>query len=153
MTDIKTYTVNGRTYTQRVLVLGQIRQLTEALGGVEIPAGSRLGDIAGILGDRLPQCVAAVLQPEGISHKDKDLVAMAEEFAEHLDIETAGRVIDDFFAVTPAATLAEMIGRLGGVLRMITAGKTAMATGSSSSSSSSPAATSPSGKPSSGATD
>jgi hypothetical protein len=151
--SVKSYTINGRIYTQRIMVLGQIRQLTEALGGVEIPAGARLGNIAGILGDRLPHCAAAVLQPEGVSHKDKDLAAMAEEFAEHLDIETAGRVIDDFFAVTPAATLAEMIGRLGGVFRMIVTGTKATATGSSSSSSSLQAATSPSEQKSSGATD
>ncbi|GAB6191153.1 hypothetical protein [Desulfocastanea catecholica] len=150
---IKKYTIGGKVYTQRIMVLGQIRQLTEAIGGVEIPAGARLGNIAGILGDRLPHCAAAVLQPEGVEHQDKDVAAMAKEFTEHLDIATAGRVIDDFFVLTPATTLAEMIGRLGGVLRMIAAGTKATATGSNSSSSSSPVETSPSGPTSSGATD
>jgi len=149
-TKVKTYTIGGKNYTQRTMVLGQIRHLTEAFGEVEIPPGANLSDIAVILGDRLPGCAAAVLQPEGVLHKDKDLDAMAAEFFENLDIDTANKVIDDFFDLTPSATLATLIGRLGGVLRTM---MSRQATGSSSSSSPSPQETSPKETPSSGDTE
>ena len=34
------YTINDKPYIQRTLVLGQIKQLTETLAGVNIPAGA-----------------------------------------------------------------------------------------------------------------
>lgn len=142
------YTINGKTYTQRMLVLGQIKQLTEALAGVNIPAGAGVGQVAGLIGDHLARCAAVVLQPEGVAHRDKDLAAMEAEFAEHLDIVTADQVIDDFFALTPAATIAKLLGRLRGMFVVAQVG----GAGSMIPSSSSAAATSPSETPSSGDT-
>lgn len=142
------YTINDKTYTQRTLVLGQIKQLTVALAGVNIPAGAGVAEVAGLIGDQLPRCAAVILQPEGVPHKDKDLPALEAEFAEHLDIVTADKVIDDFFALTPAETIARLLGRLRGMFVVARAG----GAGSTTPSSSSPAATSPGGTPSSGDT-
>lgn len=142
------YTINGKTYTQRTLVLGQIKQLTEALEGVSMPAGAGVGQVAGIIGDHLPQCAAVVLQPEGVAHRDKDMAAMEAEFCEHLDIVTADKVIDDFFSLTPAATIAKLLGRLRGMFVAAQAG----GVGSMTPSCSSAVETSPSETPSSGAT-
>lgn len=143
-----TYTINEKTYTQRTLVLGQIKQLTEALQGVNIPAGAGVGQVAGLIGDNLARCAAVILQPEGVAHKDKELEALEIEFAEHLDIVTADKVIDDFFVLTPAAIIARLLGRLRGMFVMTRIG----ATGSTTPSSSLPEATSPGETPSSGAT-
>lgn len=153
MKNVKRYEINGKTYLQRSLVLGQIRQLTEAMAGVAIPPGSDFGDVAGMLADRLPHCAAAVLQPEGVRHEDKDLDALAAEFAEHLDLTTADQVIDDFFALTPATVLTRLLGRIQGVFAGMRLGVAAATMGGLTSSSSSlPEATSPSETPSSGAT-
>jgi hypothetical protein len=143
------YTINGKTYTQRILVLGQIKQLTEALEGASIPAGSGVGQVAGLIGDQLPRCAAVILQPEGVAHRDKDLAALEAEFAEHMDIVTADKVIDDFFALTPAETIARLMGRLRGVF--VVARRTEEA-GSTIQCSSSAAETLPNATPSSGDT-
>jgi hypothetical protein len=145
---MRRYTINDKTYTQRVLVLGQIKQLTEALAGVNIPAGAGVGQVAGLIGDHLVRCAAVVLQPEGVAHRDKDLAAMEGEFAEHLDIITADQVIDDFFALTPATTIAKLLGRLRGMFVVAQVG----GAGSMIPSSSLAAAISPSETPSSGDT-
>lgn len=142
------YIINGATYTQRTLVLGQIKQLTDALADVNIPSGSGVGQVAGLIGEHLPWCAAVILQPEGVTHRDKDLTAMEAEFAEHLDIVTADKVIDDFFALTPAETIARLLGRLRGMFAVAQVG----GAGSTKPSSSSAAATSPSETPSSGDT-
>lgn len=146
---MKTYAINGKTYIQRPMVLGQIRQLTEAMDGLVIPAGSGVAEIAGLLGDRLPRCAAAVLQPEGVPHKEKDLDALAAEFAEHLDLATADQVIADFFEITPATALIRLMGRMQGVLAGMRLGMPA--TGLTSASACSPAETSPKETTSSGA--
>lgn len=142
------YTINDKPYIQRTLVLGQIKQLTEALAGVNIPAGAGVAQVAGLIGEHLPRCAAVILQPEGVTHRDKDLTAMEAEFAEHLDIVTADQVIDDFFALTPAATIARLLGRLRGMFVVAQVG----GAGSTRPSSSSAAAISPSATPSSGDT-
>nr|WP_321466753.1 hypothetical protein [uncultured Desulfobulbus sp.] len=142
------YTINDKTYIQRTLVLGQIKQLTEALAGVDIPAGAGVAQVAGLIGDHLPRSAAVILQPEGVAHRDKDLVALEAEFAEHLDIVTAEKVIDDFFVLTPAATIAKLLGRLRGMFVMVRAGGNGLTRPSSCSAE----ATSPGETPSSGDT-
>ena len=116
------YEINGKTYIQRPLVLGQIKQLTEALAGVDIPTGAGVGQVAGLVGDQLPRCAAVVLQPEGVAHRDKDMDALEAEFYEHMDLVTAEKVIDDFFALTPAQTVAKLLGRLRGMFVMAQVG-------------------------------
>ena len=142
------YTINDKTYTQRTLVLGQIKQLTEALEGVAIPAGAGVGQVAGLIGDKLPRCAAVILQPEGVTHRDKDLATLEAEFAEHLDIVMADKVIDDFFALTPAVTIAKLLGRMRGMFVMTRIG----AAGSTTPSCSLQEETSPKETPSSGDT-
>ena len=106
------YEINGKTYIQRPMVLGQVKQLVDAMQGVVIPPGAGVADIAGILGDRLANCAAAVLQPEGVQHKDKDIKAMSAEFSEHLDLEQADKIIDDFFALTPARAFTRLMAKM-----------------------------------------
>lgn len=143
-----TYTINGKTYTQRTLVLGQIKQLTTALAEVNIQVGAGVGQVAGMIGDNLARCAAVILQPEGVAHRDKDLDQLEAEFAEHLDIVTADKVIDDFFDLTPATIIAKLLGRLRGMFVVTRIG----ADGSTTPSCSSPEGTSPSETPSSGDT-
>ena len=73
-----------------------------------------MAQVAGLIGDHLPRSAAVILQPEGVAHRDKDLVALEAEFAEHLDIVTAEKVIDDFFVLTPRKRLPGSWAGCGG---------------------------------------
>ncbi|HIJ95783.1 MAG TPA: hypothetical protein HPP94_08630, partial [Desulfuromonadales bacterium] len=70
-----TYTINGTTYIQKPLVLGQIGQLTRLLQGISFTSLEPLSIIAA-LGESLPQLVAVVVRREGELLADRDLNAM-----------------------------------------------------------------------------
>lgn len=63
------YIIDGKTYIQKPLVLGQIRQLIGHLKGLEIKPGSSGVGIVFELGDQLPAALAIVLVEEGKSPK------------------------------------------------------------------------------------
>lgn len=135
----KRYTIGGKTYIQRTLVLGQVKQLKIVLTGLEIPENSTGFDVVEILGDRIPQALAIVLTEEGTTLKGKDLTALAEELEFSIEAQVVFEVIEDFFICNPTVTLlqklAGMIGSLRGLMRK--------RTGSTSSASPSPEETSP----------
>lgn len=90
------YEIDGITYVQKPLVLGQIRQLAEAVGGLEFSSPSPL-DVIGVLGDKLPLAIAICITPEGQAVKDKDPAALAAEIEFSLGMETAVDIVSDFF--------------------------------------------------------
>lgn len=146
----KRYEIGGKTYCQRKLVLGQVRQLLREIGGISF-AGVSL-DFAGLLallGDRLPRALAVVLTEEGRPLQDKDLDALAREIEYAIDLEQALQVVDDFFACNPVSSVLQRMSALVGALEIQATGTT---TGSGSSPASSPAGTSSGGTPSSGDT-
>ena len=112
------YEINGKTYTQRPLVLGQIRQMVEALRDFTMPANATAVDLAMMLDDKLPGILAIVLGVEGVSLRDKDVTALAEELRESVPVETAIQMIDDFFACNPIASLAEKMSGWMEILAM-----------------------------------
>ena len=136
------YTIGEKTYVQKTLVLGQIRQLTEHLKGFSLPKGRNIFEIVQALGDRMPIALAIVLTEEGGLLKDKDLDKIAGEIEFSIDIETTTKVIEDFFELTPILSIFERLGE--------TMKKTGMEIRLKKSQSSSPAETSPSETPSSG---
>jgi len=144
-----TYEIDGKTYIQRPLVLGQLSQMIGALEGIEIPSTIDAAGIAKLLGDRLPDVIAIVLTPEGTRLKDKDTPEIAEIFRESMDIETAVEVIDNFFGLNRIASAFE---KLTGIMTQILPKKTAKLTGSDKSSWGLPAETSQKETGSSGGT-
>lgn len=129
------YGINDKLYIQRPLVLGQISQISKLVRGIEIPENISSHDFINLLGDRLPDALAIALSPVGVRIKDKNLDELAEEFREHMDIETAVEVVDGFFSLNPIVSAVE---KLAG---MMTTVKKAM-TGSKGSLSSFPGETS-----------
>ncbi len=140
-----TYEINGKTYIQRPLVLGQIGQITEVLKGIEITQGMGIEQIVQLLGDRLPAAMAVVLTEKGKKVRDKNLPALTEAMQDDMDVGTAIEVMDHFLSLNP---IASAFGKLTGIM----AGITKAATGSRTSSSQSPEETSRSGTTSSGDT-
>jgi len=139
-----TYTIGGKTYVQRPLVLGQWRQLIPLLAGIALPANPGVEDLLFALGESIERIAAVVLTEEGASPKDKDIAALAAELEYSLTPHTAIRIADDFFVCNPLQSVFEELtaaaGRIAG----------AMPAGSTISPSSSPPATSPAETPSSG---
>jgi hypothetical protein len=145
-----TYEIGGRTYTQRPLVLGQVRQLVEHLGQIDFSPAMAF-DFVGLLdtlGDLLPVALAIVLTEDGAHPRDKDIAAVAREFEFTVEAGTALRAVEDFFALNPISSILTSIGQLVDQLKAMASGTR---DGSTTSSASSPAETSPSGTPSSGA--
>lgn len=104
------YTIGSKTYVQKPLVLGQIRQLAKYLRGLSLPKSRNVFEIVETLGDQLPIAFAIVLTEENGSVKDKDLEKIAEEIDFLIDWETTVKVIEDFFACTPIFSIMARIG-------------------------------------------
>lgn len=105
----KKYQIGGTTYIQRPLVLGQMKQIREVIGGMVIPATFTPAEIIQLLEDRLPLALAVVLTPEGFSPKGKDLVAIAEQIDFAIELETAMEVVEDFFICNPVVSLSKKL--------------------------------------------
>lgn len=104
----KKYTINGRTYVQGPLVLGQLLPLCELVEGIKIPAFT-VQEIIKALGPKLSEAMAIILIPEGKSPRASDLEALAAIFEEHMTFETALEVVADFLSFNPASSLLEKI--------------------------------------------
>jgi hypothetical protein len=101
----KRYTINGKVYFQKALVIGQAEQMMELFQGVEIQALTPLA-ILQALGGKLPMAAAIVLTPEGQKIRGKDIVALEDEFAETLDFNTALEVAADFLSFNPLSSIS-----------------------------------------------
>lgn len=143
-----TYEFGGKTYIQRPLVLGQLRQLLKVLKNVEIPGDATALGLIEAFGDKIQDVLAVVLTEQGTSLKDKNLTALADDLAFSVTPETAFQVCEDFFSCNPVSSLLE---RLTGAMGKITG--TLPPIGLATSSLSSAPAISPAVMPSSGDTD
>lgn len=148
----KEYVVGERTYVQRPLVLGQIRQLINELGSMGIdPTSDKKTLVATIVAsDKLERVLAIVLTPKGEAVRDKDLAALAKDLEFDLTPEQIMAVVDDFFDCNPTVSILEkLIGIFRKVKGMILETKPKL-TGLNLSSASSPAEILPDEKQSSG---
>ena len=115
--ELKKYEIGGKKYTQQKLVLGQVQQMIALLAEINWPAVLSAPAILMALGDKGPDAFAIILNPAGVSPKEKDRTAMAEVFKESLDLELATEVIEDFLSCNRIASLSkkykEMAANLG----------------------------------------
>ncbi len=110
------YTINGKNYTQRPLVLGQVQQLITTLKMLYIPKDIDTAGIIVLLGNKLSRAIAIVLIPENVNLKDKDIDALAEEIEFSISPEITLQVVDDFFVCNPIISLLE---KLTGTINLI----------------------------------
>ena len=104
----KRYEVEGKTYTQQRLVLGQIRQLFELFkGGIPLSTLTRPTprEIMRLLGNDIFRGIAIILRVEGVPLQDKDLDALAKELEWGMTPDVLAEVIRDFFVFTPILSL------------------------------------------------
>ena len=97
------YTINGKTYIQRELVLGQVQQLVKAVGNITF-AELTITGIVGALGDDIYTALAVVLIPEGEKVKGRDLAAIALDL-EEAPVATLVKVVSDFFGCNQLSSL------------------------------------------------
>jgi hypothetical protein len=141
------YTINDKTYVQKPLVLGQVRQLLRILDGVTFPEELSLSSLLDALGDRLYSALAVVITEKGCSPKDKDLEAMATDLEWAVEMETVLGIVADFFGLNPVSSILE---KTGGMIGRLNQQMVALGPGSMKPSSSSPVETSQSETQSSG---
>lgn len=145
-----TYTIDGITYEQRPLVIGQVEQLASIIIGTSFPAGGGPLEIIEALGqERLMRACAVVLREQGKAPWwQKDLDALAEAFAWTMDVETSIRIVTDFFDCNPLSLLFDALKNMSAAVMKAAERVTA----SPASSSSSPVETLPEETVSGGAT-
>lgn len=105
------YDIGGKKYIQKPLVLGQLQQLLKLLEGIKIDTPTPMG-IVTALGEKLHKALAIVLIPDGVSVKDKDIEALADELAFEADIDVAVKVIEDFFACNNLGLLLQRVAKV-----------------------------------------
>ncbi|HSW39898.1 MAG TPA: hypothetical protein VLL97_10440 [Acidobacteriota bacterium] len=108
------YEIDGKTYVQRPLVLGQLRQLLGVLKGVTIPTALDAMGLVNALSGHLPRALAVVLTPAGISPRDKDIDALASEIEFAITPEQVFEVVDGFFGCNPLPSLLKRLGMVAG---------------------------------------
>lgn len=133
------YTIGGKKYVQKKLVLGQIRQLTNLLDGIVIPENSDTTAWVLALGSKISEALAIVLTEENASLAEKDLAQNTKEIEFNIEPELVVEVVEDFFACNPIASiLGKLTGMIGNVVET-----TEKMTGLKDSASSSPGETLP----------
>ncbi len=110
------YEINGKKWILKPLVIGQVNQLIEITDHLKIPANIGIAGLIALLGKELGKAFAIILTPEGMRLKEKDIDAIKEELEETVEIETAIKIIEDFFALSPIALVLE---RLSGIIEKI----------------------------------
>ena len=106
---MRQYKIGDKIYIQRPLVIGQVKQLLAELQGIVIPSNVDVIDLVAAIGDRLPDALAVILTPDGMSPKDKNLKELSEELAFSITIEKALEVVEDFFDLNPVSSLFERL--------------------------------------------
>jgi len=99
------YEIGEKIYVQNKLVWGQVRQLVPILKGIEFQEDITVSYLLEILGDKIPIALAVVLTEKGKSIKDKDIVTLASEFEEIIELDIVFQVIEDFFSCNPVSSL------------------------------------------------
>ncbi len=110
----KSYTIGNKTYIQKPLVFGQLKQLISLLQNLKIPDTLDIFQLIHILDVKIHKALAIVLIEEGTLLRDKDIEKVAEEIEYEIDLETITKVIEDFFELTPISSLLERIVGLKG---------------------------------------
>lgn len=107
--ETMTYTIGARTFEQRPLVLGQLRQLMGIMEGLKLDPQARAVELVSLLGDRLPLALAVVLSEEKTFPGDKNLQTLAREIEFSIDPQTTIQVIQDFFECNPISSWLEKL--------------------------------------------
>jgi hypothetical protein len=106
------YEIGDKTYVQKPLVFGQIKQLTTLLKSIKWPDKLDVIEITETLTDVLPQAFAIVLIEKGKDSpkdlKGKNLKALEEELEFGVSTALINTVIEDFLSCNPINSLWDL---------------------------------------------
>jgi len=106
----KTYTINGKQYIQRKLVLAQVLDLSDLFDDITIESFDAVGVLRAIGAKKLPRAFAIVLIPEGVDLENRDLDALEKEFSfTKMEYETALEVAEDFLSYNRLSFISKRI--------------------------------------------
>jgi len=118
-----TYTIGGKKYVQRPLVLGQVNQLMAVLRGVDISSVFNAASVIAMLGSKIQRALAIVLHEETplkpvgddkfVYLRDRNLNELSDEIEFNIDPVTTLQVVEDFFDCNPMLLLLEKFAKLG----------------------------------------
>jgi hypothetical protein len=107
------YVIGDKTYVQKPLVLGQIKQLTKVLKGIQWPKILDISEIINAVIDVVPEALSIVLIEKGKESiqdlKTRDLKLTQEDFEYAVDTVTLMRVVDHFLSCNPINSLWRMM--------------------------------------------
>lgn len=120
----RTYSIKGRSFYQKELVLGQLELLVDLLKDVGLEKGLTNLEILKVLGGKMPRAMAIVLLEDGcvinkVEMKEnekavemEDIRKLTDFFANNVDISLALKVIADFFVCTPMTDIMQALASL-----------------------------------------
>ncbi len=103
------YQIDGRTYVQKPLVLGQIEQLLDVIDGIELRHDMTQGEILAAVKKDIPLAMAVILCEKDTKLADKDIDTLAKELKFSVDFETAQAIVTDFFVCNPIVSLLKKL--------------------------------------------
>ncbi|MEW5804873.1 MAG: hypothetical protein AB1847_22535 [bacterium] len=103
----KRYSINGKTYVQRQLVLGQINQLLSVLNDIPI-TNITPQSILISLGAKIPAALAVLLIPEESTVKDRDLKAIEDDMF-FCPADVILEILDDFLSLNPISSFQDKL--------------------------------------------
>ena len=104
--ETKKYEIGGKTYVQKPLVLGQIRQIIDVLKDVILP--TNFEDVALViasLGSKISEAIAIILCEENTHLKDKNLSEFTTEVEWEISAQKTMEIVKDFFLVNDLESL------------------------------------------------
>jgi hypothetical protein len=107
----KEYTFDGKIWLQQTLKIGQYRQIISLLEGIEVPDNLDAGSLLLALKDKIHLALAIILNPEGISLKDKNIDELALELEFTLYPEDLFMVLNDFFDCNDLTSLLKNLNQ------------------------------------------
>ena len=110
----KEYKIGEREYILTPLVLAQLIDLAKFFAKLEIDLEKfeSLRDFLSEYLEHLPLLCAIVLKRKDVPLRERDIHEEAEYIAENMDMDTAVRVVEDFFRIQDLSSLAQKVTAL-----------------------------------------
>ena len=114
MSENRKYSIGGKTYFQRTLVFGQIRQILTIFKKIEFSGAAKkefdsINEVIDLLGDNLIEFLAVLLVPEGRIPKTKDNKTIATELEWTIELPVITEVMTDFFILNQASEILKKL--------------------------------------------
>jgi len=120
----KEYSIGGRVFIHRPLVIGQMRDFLICASGFRYAQKMDAISFIGLNADKIPRGLAVILVEKGAEIRDRDLDALQKFMAENVSPLTTLEVVEDFFGWNDFPSLLEKAKTLKEKMKAIWPGST-----------------------------